>query len=676
MKLVLFRVRNFRSINDSGEIAVSQITAMLGRNESGKSNLLRALHSLNPADGFKALKPIKDFPRHRPLDECNDWTSVVESRWVLDDEDKAALLELLPRFSDVSEVSVGRRYAKSRHVGFIGAPSLTLDESAVKSAIKKIVAAAQAAADKLEDATKAQLNDAAIQFETAAAPVSDSKAWGTAASAAIQALRKALARADAELTDKQNQVVDELDDLAVIHAREADLQQKARDLVIERLPRFVYVDEYPELSGHQNISEFLTRKTEGRLTQADENFEKLCTVAGLDPKRLQELLGQQDAETRNQLANRASAVITGQIRRLWKDRQLKIRFNLDAQHLDTFVSDPNSLYDVEVNLNERSRGFQWFFSFYVTFAADTQSGDASNAILLLDEPGLYLHARSQGDLLAHFEKDFENQIIFTTHSPFMVPTQRLDAVRTVNIAEESGTTVTNDPTGDSRTLFPLQAALGYNIAQGLFIGSNNLVVEGVTDFWYLSTASATLIDSGRSGLSEEMTITPAGGAQKVSYLVALLTAERQNVLVLFDSEKEAQRTRDELVRNKLISAKNVLFVADAFEPSAPQEADIEDLLDPEVFDKLVLEAYKADLAGKKLKPNPHVPRIVKRYELAFEEVGLSFNKVRPARLWLSRMSKEPGAVFSGSAASRFSKLFDQLNAASQALQARASEPFA
>ena len=67
MELKSFRIRIFRSISDSGEIDVSRTTALLGRNESGESNILRALHSLNPATGFTKLKPIKDFPRHRKL---------------------------------------------------------------------------------------------------------------------------------------------------------------------------------------------------------------------------------------------------------------------------------------------------------------------------------------------------------------------------------------------------------------------------------------------------------------------------------------------------------------------------------------------------------------------------------------------------------------------------------
>jgi hypothetical protein len=275
---------------------------------------------------------------------------------------------------------------------------------------------------------------------------------------------------------------------------------------------------------------------------------------------------------------------------------------LDAEHLDTLISDPNATFDVEVNLNERSRGFKWFFSFYITFAADTKDGDAENAILLLDEPGLYLHAKSQSDLLAHLEEDFSNQIVFTTHSPFLVPTHNLDCIRTVSIDEKRGTTVTNDPTGDSRTLFPLQAALGYSLAQSLFVGPNNLVVEGVTDFWILSSISEHLRDSGGVGLDENLTITPAGGAQKIPYMVALLTSEELNVLVLFDAESEAFATKTDLVKNKLIREENVLFVTEGSAPGT-KEADIEDLLEPDVYERLIRESYAKELAGKTLKLN-------------------------------------------------------------------------
>lgn len=656
MQLKSFRVSNFRSIKDSGHIEVSRITALLGRNESGKSNLLRGLHSLNPLDGFKALDPIKNFPRDRRLEECTDLTDVVHSTWELDDDDKAELLEVLPRATEVTKVEIGRKYnGDHRYIVFPELTAIAFDEADIKSKIKKVAAGMRAKASG-ENALEA----AADAFEAKASVTKVRETWATDFAAAAKAARTALATADAELTDTQEGILDGLEELGTSISGDKEAQKNARNWAVGAMPKFFYLDDYPELDGHQDVAAYLHRKAHNQLTDADRNFEKLCKVAGLKPEKLQELQQKGDAEQRNQLANRASAVVTGEVKRLWKDRELKIRFNLDGNHFDTLISDPTATYDVEVNLNDRSRGFQWFFAFYVTFAADTDGGKVANAILLLDEPGLYLHAKSQGDLLKHFEDDFDNQILYSTHSPFMVPTHRLDAVRTVNIADKVGTTVTNNPTGDAKTLFPLQAALGYDLSQSLFVGPNNLVVEGVTDFWIISAVSSYLSDAGKTALSSDLTLTPAGGAQKVSYMVALLTSESLNVLVLLDLEKESEATKNELLKAKLVREQNVVFVAEAFDP-APGEADIEDLLDPTVYESLVKESYKAELKGKNLQLNAKIPRIAKRVEKAFEDLGVPFHKTRPARLFLTKMANEPGKVLTAESVAKFETLFGVIN---------------
>ncbi|WP_260597048.1 AAA family ATPase [Sphingomonas endolithica] len=645
MELKSFRVRNFRSINDSGEIEVSRITALLRRNESGKSNVLRALHSLNPADGFKALSPIKDFPRHRRLSECSDNTPVVDSTWQLSAFEQKHIAEIWPAAQGVSEVTVGRHYGTKRYVG-IDVPEGSFDLAAIKTDARKIDAAVKAKASKLTDDAKVELERASDAFLAAIGFGLNAAKWAASATPALAALRQALATADTELTEAQDQKIVALEEMAEAIPGNEEAHTNARGWIIERIPKFMFLEDYPEIKGQQDITQFLQRKSAGTPTAADVNFEKLCKVAGLSPDQLQTLLQQNDQETRGQLANRAGSVVTTAIRKRWKDRELKVRFNLDGQHFETLISDPNSTYDVEVNLDERSRGFQWFFAFYVVFAADTEDGEAEGAILLLDEPGLYLHARSQGDLLRHLEDDFANQIVFTTHSPFMVPTHQLDWVRTVNIAEEAGTTVSNDPTGDARTLFPLQAALGYDLAQSLFIGPNNLVVEGVTDFWVLSAVSAHLNDQGKTGLDERLTITPAGGAQQVHYMVALLTSEQLKVLVLFDDENDAKATRDDLVKGKLIRSDNVIFASEAFE-MPPSEADIEDILEPAVYEALVREAYAKELKGKTRELNAHVPRIARRVEMAFDTLAIDFHKTRPTRLFLQKMATDPASVLTG-----------------------------
>ena len=460
MRLASFQITNFRSIHDSGLIeSTPQITAILGRNDSGKSNLLRALHSLNPSQGLTELSPINDFPRHRRLEECTGDTPVVFTRWSLDDAEQTELSEILPRASNVRFVTASRGYSTARHTGLEDLAVLMLDVGDIKGKVRKIVPAVKATAEKVADDAKAALEQAADAFDATMILSPDFVKWSEGAVAAVQALRLALTTAQGELSDKQLQMLNELEDQSRAILTDGPALAQAHAWVLQKLPRFVYVDEYPTLPGRQNIAEHLVRKGWGPLTPAQRGFDTLCQVAGLDLQQLQTLLDKNDQATRNQLVNRAGSAVTAQIRRLWKDRALKIRFNLDGAHLDTLVSDPNSAYDVEVNLDERSRGFQWFFAFYIAFFADAREAGAQNTVLLLDEPGLHLHASAQADLLAHFENDFGNQILYTTHSPFMVPTHRLDAVRTASADEARGTVVSNSATGDEATLLPLQAAI-------------------------------------------------------------------------------------------------------------------------------------------------------------------------------------------------------------------------
>ncbi|MBX9725519.1 MAG: hypothetical protein K2X81_29245 [Candidatus Obscuribacterales bacterium] len=231
----------------------------------------------------------------------------------------------------------------------------------------------------------------------------------------------------------------------------------------------------------------------------------------------------------------------------------------------------------------------------------------------------------------------------------------------MNIDEQSGTTVTNDPSGDSRTLFPLQAALGYDLAQSLFVGPNNLVVEGVTDFWIISSISSFLADKNEDCLNPEITITPAGGAQKVSYMVTLLSSEQLNVVVLLDHEKMTLSTKDDLLKSKLIKESNILFVSEVLTENSGNEADIEDLLDSKVYENLVKQSYKQELKGKNLKLNSNIPRIAKRFEEAFKQIGLEFHKTRPARLLLNTMATEPDQILTADSKKHFQTLFQGIN---------------
>lgn len=676
MRLRSFRVKNFRSVNDSGEIEAGQRTALVGRNESGKTNLLLALGSLNPPDGdMPEMTFVKDFPRDRMPSEFSQAAVFVWSTWELDEEERRGLAEIFPRAEGVREVTVGRSYRPRRFVWFPGLPALAVDANMVEehlAALRRSVNASLRGKDA-DDASA--LKGTMEELADAVGETDDPQEWAASAAEAVDSFRSVVDAAAPGVLEKNGAR------LAAVakHARDiqsdGEAHQQAREWAVGRLPIFVYLDEYAEVAGHQDIPAYLDRRARGTATVADGNFSKLVKVAGLDPEQLNALLSQ-NHEERQQLANRASSVVTRKMREIWTERELSVRFNLDGRHFDTIVSDPNSLFPVEVNLDERSRGFKWFFSFYTTFAADTAGGYAEYAILLLDEPGLYLHAMAQRDLLDLFKRDFENQIVYTTHSPFMIPMEEIASARTVNIAPEEGTTVTNDPTGDTMTLFPLQAALGYDLTQTLFVGERNLVVEGVSDYWYLSAVSEHLAERGNaSGLPAGMVVTPAGGAQKVSYMVALLAAQNLKVVVLFDDEPKARNAGEELLKNKLVRDENLAFVTEGFETAPSGGADVEDLLDPDTFRALVEESYARELAGKELELNDRIPRIVKRYEEAFAALDMNFHKTRPAKLFLRKMAESPEEVLAGETEERFGKLFAAINSKAETVERRDGRPF-
>ncbi|HCJ1414394.1 TPA: AAA family ATPase [Klebsiella pneumoniae] len=660
MKLESFRVRNFRSVFDSGLITTEKLTAILGRNESGKTNLLLALKSLNPAEGFGKLNDIKDFPRNRKLSECTPDTPVVDTTWKLTEQELAELSAIYPRARNITYVDISRRYnGKIRHINFSGLEKLTYDEQKIKKEVRKIKAQIDLFFDNVENKTEQTQPDiqAISDICNALLPIPDRPIdWSEQAKGKPQKLRQFLVKYDIELKSESDDALDELEDTLNEISNDSSRSKQAREWILTKLPVFVMVDEYPELNGHHQMAEYTYHKQQGTLTNADIHFEKLCKVAGISPDEL--TANRNNSEVRNQLVNRAGAVVTTEIRRLWQDKPLKIRFNVDSDYFDTYVSDTNHTYDVEVNLDERSRGFKWFFSFYITFFADTKGGAAENAVILLDEPGLYLHAKSQADLLNHLTNDFDNQIIYTTHSPFHVPIKNISDVKTVSIAEDKGTTVTNDPSGDSTTLFPLQAALGYDIAQSLFIGSHNLIVEGVTDFWYLSTISDVLTSAGRKGLNSKIIITPAGGAQRVSYMVSLLSSQNLNVVVLLDDEKQSRETSVELQQQGMLNRKNVVFVSDALE-SKRDECDIEDLFNRDTFLQLVDESY--DLKPGTLKLNEKIPRIVKQIENSFSTDKKHFVKAKPARAFMNRLKDGDIQLLSTEELDRFEKLCDLIN---------------
>ena len=309
----------------------------------------------------------------------------------------------------------------------------------------------------------------------------------------------------------------------------------------------------------------------------------------------------------------------------------------------------NNLHRVSIPFSERSAGFVWFFSFLVQFTQIRKQ--AGNVIILLDEPGLTLHGKAQADLLRYIEEKLlpHHQVIFSTHSPFMIPAHRLETVRIVeDIVDKSGgrpvpcgTKVCSDIlVTDKETLFPLQGALGYDITQSLFIGKNTLLVEGPSDILYLQAFSEVLRRHRRESLDRRWTLCPAGGIDKIRPFVSLFGGNHLNVAVLTDMASGSKTKLAKLKQSQVLNAEHLYAVTDFVDKD---EADIEDIFEEDLLAKIVNKAFdlpvEYELTKNSLdKVQISTPRLIKRIESAFNTMPDTipeFDHFTPAS-WLIR----------------------------------------
>ena len=202
-----------------------------------------------------------------------------------------------------------------------------------------------------------------------------------------------------------------------------------------------------------------------------------------------------------------------------------------------------------------------------------------NAILLLDEPGQSLHALKQAEFRDTLSKlSVKNQTIYTTHSPFLVGADELDKVRVVEMVDRStGTKVHFSLTAtDDGAILPLQEALGYDLAQSMFFHKKNLVLEGLTDMWYLEGLSNLLISAGKTGIDEQIALIPANCASKVVYFATILHAQNLKIAALLDSDAEGELAAKQDTLVNALGNKRILRTKDAYtgSVSAPEIEDI------------------------------------------------------------------------------------------------------
>ncbi len=621
MRLSKIHITNFRSVEDSGEFDVGQVLALVGKNEAGKTALLQALAGLKP----HPLTPFaydveRDYPRRwlteYPTRHKDKQALIVSTKWTLSDSEKAAIKAEIGNALTDEPVVISRRYMETE-------PEWQLPVD-FKKAVQNLF-------------VKGKL-DEEEQQPFAGIHSSDE-------------IRKKL-EALPTRTNSQQHLLDRLNAMPG-----KTVAGFVRSKLNAGFPYFMYSSYYDRMVGQIRLDTYEARKAgqqQPPIEAGERVFVDFLEYAGTS---LTEITAATTYESLNARCESASSRITAQLLEYWtQNPNLEMEFRVtraeagDPEPFNTGVVGrarvKNNLHKLTLPFSERSAGFVWFFSFLVKFAQVQKSG--GHPVLLLDEPGLTLHGKAQADLLRYFSEKLapNHQVIYTTHSPFMVPVDNLPAVRIVEdrvfqprpgqwISE--GTKVRDDTLATDRdTLFPLQGALGYEITQTLFVGKHTCLLEGPGDILYLEAWSAALGRRQRIVLDRRWTLCPAGGIDKIQPFVALFSGQKLDIAVLSDYAKEHKKKFENL--NKILEGGKLLTFASIL---GLAEADIEDVFIPALYAEIVNKAFNLPAANQvtgqsMLDADKNTTRLVKKAEALFAVLPPEqpeFDHYTPA-LWL------------------------------------------
>lgn len=577
MKLIKFKVSNFRSIMDSGWIECDDVTSLVGINEAGKSNIILALWKLNPAreGGIDSLHdmPNKEYTNWR---NQKDKITFISAMFELDSKQKDHLKSFYGQ--NVDSVCASRYYDGLYLIDFYNGDNKVTVNSVTKTETKDGV-------------------------------------------------------------DKEN-------------------TYKPQNYIVRELPSFVYYSNYGNLDA-QIYLPHAVKLLNGEEVAGFNNADKVRTLrvlfdyVGLEPEEVLELgkdpqeythySGSQytkkeitaetiekvtkSKEERTTLLNSASSKLTKDFKEWWKQGEYRFRLQADGDFFKIWVSDDRRPEEIE--LERRSTGLQWFLSFYLTFLVESQDAH-KGAILLLDEAGLTLHPMAQKDLATFFENlSTTNQLIHTTHSPFLIDTTHIDRVKVV-YSDENGLTVASsdlrasDDNRNEQSIYAVHSALGLTVSDILLQGCQPVIVEGVSDQCYLNAIKLHLIRNKKFSPKNEVVFIPSGGVKGVAGITSIISGRNGKLpFVILDSDKSGQDAKNKLKASLYTREDKRLLEVGAYTELINSE--VEDLIPFSIIgkqvDRLFREVEDAEFADDYDNTIPIVPQIEKfanKHNVVFE----------------------------------------------------------
>lgn len=648
MQLKTIEIQLFKNIVDVQRIEIEHdVTCFVGKNESGKTTILKALHRLNPANGTsRKFDVTTEYPRWRLAkdrrSESLEEVVPITAEFSLDEIDFQDLAKTVPfTLPSGTMCKAARQYDNSLAVW-------------LSCELRAIIELA---------ATEALVDHGDLQELLACASLTETAAL---AKEKARSLREASEPLKAKALATLEKAISNYEPLL----NRDRLPPECTKALTTRLPKFFYFSSYSFLPGECNLTELAAKMaTPQPLLESEQTVVALLAHAGESPSNFLDA----DYNSRKAELQAASVDLSQNVFDYWKQNtDLEVVFDTDN------VVDPSKnnaasrilkieLRDgrhgnVETNFSTRSTGFQWFFSFFAAFS-EYKTMDQS-LIVLLDEPGTSLHGEAQKDFVRFVFEELgaSKQTLYTTHSQFMIDPTRYEKLRAVHDSatredHNKGVIVSSvSLSADRDTVLPIESALGYSISQHLFIGSGqHLVLEGSSDFVYLQRMTEYLASKGQAGLDPRLAMIPVGSIDNMPAFVALL-GRRLKVSVLVDGIKTSNRVdRIKAAARSNGVPESCIVACSQADPGLPDNADIEDLFAVEDYCQLYNWAFGTSVQPGDL-PVTSEP-VLRKIEIVR---GSKFDHALPAHVLTERRA-EFFASINAETVARFTKLFELLN---------------
>lgn len=306
------------------------------------------------------------------------------------------------------------------------------------------------------------------------------------------------------------------------------------NLIFNWLPLFIFFDDFCDLLPDKIlISDLVNKKEAVQGYQAVKNMETILSAdfAALDKHHDSKREMHQDDY---------KETITANFNERWKQKisdgngaTIHVKYSQgrtpNSAYLSFYINTKKNEY---LHPAQRSQGFKWFLSFFLHLKAEDQK--RNSLVILFDEPGLYLHSKAQNDMLLVFEELAEkSQIIYSTHSPYLIDSKKLHRVRLVINSKEHGTTIekitTSKLKNQPNAIKPIADAIGLDVAGNFsVVTKKNVLLEGLSDFHYFTALKTILAPK------DDFAFVPSMGSSNVHLLMQLCIGWGLEWLIIFD----------------------------------------------------------------------------------------------------------------------------------------------